>query len=599
MIPMNLPYIIQVQICIALFWLAYRMFMRGNGMFGQTRIYLLGSVVVSFVVPALSIPAWSVQATGGTVQVGDLDWNWVLLLAEEETTQTLGWPDIARLAAGVGTVVMAFGVCRHVFRMARSVKRSDVRRIEKARLVCDKQIHAPYSFFRYIFINADHNREELPQVVAHEMAHIRLGHSYDSVFIQLMLVLFWWNPFVWLWSRSLKEVHEYQADAAVLQQGYDSKRYITLLIGTLADIHPEFVSGFSYSLIKNRLLMMTKKAGRFAKWRILAALPVLGITLLLFSFTEKPLPVVAEAPVAGVVPVEIPIPAQPETLTVRETPRTTSPQPAATQPDVAPPPADDEPFLMVDTMPLFEGGEHTTFRTWILQQLKYPAEAVSRSIQGRVTVSFIIEKDGSLSNVNILSSPDKSLSDEVVRIVSLSPKWTPGKQQGENVRVRFTLPVEFALSGGKTSDTSSSSSSLQIGDGKPTFMVNGKLHISGASTIDPHTIHSITVHKANPDYPNGLVEIALKDGVEPNTLNEVVVLAYGNSDARTATQSTAGLVVPSEILIIIDGKTSTIGEFRALLPDDIASMDIRKDESSRQYGEAGKNGVIIVKTKRN
>ena len=109
----------------------------------------------------------------------------------------------------------------------------------------------------------------------------------------------------------------------------------------------------------------------------------------------------------------------------------------------------DMPFLIVDKMPSFRSGEIKDFRNWIQMHIQYPAEAMKNNIQGRVIVSFIVEKDGSVSNILVLQSPDKLLADEARRVIASSPAgaWTPGEQRGEKVRVKYTLPVDFYLQG--------------------------------------------------------------------------------------------------------------------------------------------------------
>lgn len=107
----------------------------------------------------------------------------------------------------------------------------------------------------------------------------------------------------------------------------------------------------------------------------------------------------------------------------------------------------DEAFVKVEQMPTFEGGNLLTFRNWVMSQIRYPQIAVENNISGRVLVSFVIEKDGSLSNILVLQTPHSSLSDEVVRVLKKSPKWVPGKQKDKLVRVKYTLPVHFNLEG--------------------------------------------------------------------------------------------------------------------------------------------------------
>ena len=106
---------------------------------------------------------------------------------------------------------------------------------------------------------------------------------------------------------------------------------------------------------------------------------------------------------------------------------------------------DDIPFVKVEQMPSFMGGDLMTFRSWAMKQVRYPQVAWENNITGRVLLSFVIEKDGSMSNIKILQTPDESLSNEAIRIMKLSPKWTPGMQRGQAVRVKYTLPIEFRL----------------------------------------------------------------------------------------------------------------------------------------------------------
>lgn len=106
---------------------------------------------------------------------------------------------------------------------------------------------------------------------------------------------------------------------------------------------------------------------------------------------------------------------------------------------------DDQPFLIAETMPSFQGGDLNKFRAWVQQNILFPQIALENGIQGRVVLSFVIEKDGRLTNIQVLQSPDRSLSDEAIRVLSKSPKWSPGKQRNQVVRVKYTLPVDFRV----------------------------------------------------------------------------------------------------------------------------------------------------------
>lgn len=106
---------------------------------------------------------------------------------------------------------------------------------------------------------------------------------------------------------------------------------------------------------------------------------------------------------------------------------------------------EDQPFLIAETMPSFQGGDLNTFRAWVQENVRFPQIALENGIQGRVVLSFVIEKDGRLTNIQVLQTPDRSLSEEAIRVLSKSPKWSPGKQRNQVVRVKYTLPVDFRV----------------------------------------------------------------------------------------------------------------------------------------------------------
>ena len=106
---------------------------------------------------------------------------------------------------------------------------------------------------------------------------------------------------------------------------------------------------------------------------------------------------------------------------------------------------DDEPYLNAEVMPSFQGGDLNSFRNWVQSRVRYPQIANENGIQGNVILTFVIEKDGRLTNIQVLRTPDRSLSDEAIRVLNQSPKWSPGKQNDQAVRIKYTLPVVFRI----------------------------------------------------------------------------------------------------------------------------------------------------------
>ena len=109
------------------------------------------------------------------------------------------------------------------------------------------------------------------------------------------------------------------------------------------------------------------------------------------------------------------------------------------------PKTDDTPFDVVEQMPEFPGGQEALMK-FLSESVKYPKEAFKDGVQGRVVVQFVVEKDGSISEVEVVKKVNEHLDAEAVRVVNAMPKWKPGKQKGENVRVKYTLPISFRLS---------------------------------------------------------------------------------------------------------------------------------------------------------
>ncbi len=111
----------------------------------------------------------------------------------------------------------------------------------------------------------------------------------------------------------------------------------------------------------------------------------------------------------------------------------------------AEPAVEDEIFPDRRDHAFVHGRRPQTFRNWVMQNVKFPQIALENGIHGRVILSFVIDKDGRLTNIEVLQSPDRSLADEAIRVLNKSPKWSPGQQRNQTVRVRYTLPVEFRV----------------------------------------------------------------------------------------------------------------------------------------------------------
>lgn len=323
-----------------------------------------------------------------------------------------------------GTFIFSFMLFYRFFQIIRLIRRHKVNRINRIKMVTAYGGFAPASFFSYVFVSGPDNLDE---IIEHENVHVRQGHSYDIVLIEILKIVLWFNPFVWIYQSAIKNLHEYLADEGTLQKGYDSKRYQRLVFENTFGIKLNGLAvSFNYSPLKKRLKMMTKnKSGKLYIWQYLLIIPVITITFLVFSFDKTGN--------NDNIEVENPITELNESETV---------------PPPPPPPLIDtsgEVFFIVEDMPTFNGGKAEEFRKFITGNLKYPDEAVKNGIYGKVFVQFEINSEGYLANARIIRSVHPLLDTEALRVVNSSPQWEPGKQRGEPVMVSFTFPINFVL----------------------------------------------------------------------------------------------------------------------------------------------------------
>ena len=270
---------------------------------------------------------------------------------------------------------------------------------------------ASFSFFRFIVMSTEDYEKNRESILLHEQEHISLKHTFDLVLLQAAKMLQWFNPFVWMLGRDLKSIHEFEADKSVLSHGIDATKYQYLLVSKSAGPAAfAIINGFNHSQLKSRIIMLNKKKSNpIAMGRCLVLLPVVFAAVV---FTAKAKSVNAD--------------------------------PVVTEETINQEPQDDVVFTVVEEQPVFPGGEGAMM-AFIKNNLKYPESCVKDSIQGRVTLSFIVEKDGSVTNISEIRSPNPDLTAEAARLVQSMPKWEPGKQRGQKVRVKYVIPITFRL----------------------------------------------------------------------------------------------------------------------------------------------------------
>ncbi len=553
---MELPYILQTQICFALLWVLYRVVLQHSGQFGHNRAYLLGSVAVSFVVPLLSIPVYPAAQVAVPVFTGEL----VLpagVAVTEAASPTVGMADVAWIVYATGALLL-FGAL--VFQSVRLWRRMrGGQRIvlpENGVVYYTDKVDTAFSFFNRIFVNRERIGDAgLPHVIAHEMAHVRLRHSLDSLLCEAMTIALWWNPFVWLWSRSLKEVHEFQADRHVLRNGFDSNQYISLILQNLTDLHPEFVSGFSYSLLKNRLIMISKqKRSKLEHFRILLALPALAGSLALFSFTERP--ATDEPPQAQ----------QKQVITIKKS---------------------------VDQNGNVQAAYTVDGREVTLEELN----TLKPDLIERINVTA-----NTLTNeVTILGQPE-NLSGTVVNIIRKADSLRVEGMQGSVIKVQKNV------------------TSSDIPENVVIYVNGKEVNREMMNKIDAAAIQRVDVlkEKLSGD-TTAVIKIQLKEGktlttalVQPSSMtDEITVVGYGTAQKaaidpqataqaiRITGRASGATIIGSgegQPLFIVDG--AEVSSIKNIPAESIQQIDVLKDASSTAvYGQRGENGVVLITTK--
>jgi len=411
-----LEFAIESSICLAFLWLFHEIALKRDTRHSRNRYFLVGSMIFSVAVPLVNI---RIDAPGAILPAGGLI---SLLLPETVVTPgrspgnagllsvILPWIYPAGLLVSAG--LMLTGTVRLVRLILSRRGKGNIIRLDSGNITC-------YSALGHIFISSSVADDDAERMINHELKHIRLGHHSDLFFAGLITALQWFNPAAHLMRRSLLAVHEYEADSECITGGEDPGSYRELLLASVFRSNaPLFSNTFSKrSLLKNRIIMMTKKrTGSSASLKMVLALPLALVLIFMFSCNSGS---EARNEIASVT--------DPVT-------------------EVAKAETSDEIFAVVDQMPVFRND--TTYKEltkWMVANMKYPAEASSKGIQGRVFVQFVIDEQGNVKDPKVIKSADPLLDKAALELVAGCPQWAPGRQNDKPVKVSFTLPISFAL----------------------------------------------------------------------------------------------------------------------------------------------------------
>jgi len=527
-------YLLQVNIYVVIFYVFYRIFLDRETWFILNRFYLLSAATLSMLIPFIK-PEWILPEaahTGITISAGQLD----MLVADASVAAEPGisW----------GGIISTVYICGLIFFAARLIWRL----FHVSLMIHAKPEGMAFSFFGRKII--DRNLPGQEAIHRHEDIHIRQYHTADVIYFELLGILLWCNPVIYLYQNSIKNIHEYLADEVAARLEGDKESYAMLLLCKAFKVDQSVLTNsfFTKSLIKKRIIMLNKQ--RSTKTAILKYglfLPLFAGMLLLSSakisrnedikdLAEQipatiPVPSLFNAvsehkPATGLFSAE---PAEAAALTVQQdttkkrvtkkavNSSTSAPVKATTQSgDQATANTNDEKvfdFVSIDTQPTFPGGMDKFYR-YLSAAVRYPKEAQDKNVQGKVFLSFIVEKDGRIAEVKTERGLGSGLDEEAERVLNASPKWAPGKRGDQPVRVKYHVPINFALGTADkngpntnkapevksiitTPEDAAQTTTLRISSAKDPLIYLDDNRISAAALkkIDPKMIESISVVK--------------------------------------------------------------------------------------------------------
>ena len=467
-----LLYIGRSSLYLALFYAFFLLVMRRTTFFRLNRLLLLVGTVACFLLPLLRLRTVEVPLlmAGPLTEVGADS----ALTAGPSATSPFPYLELLYI---IGFLAVLVWTAAAMVRMYRTIRKGAATRLEDGtKLVLTEADVPSFSWGRTIVMSRK-DAEANPVIRLHEEAHIRKAHTLDILLFTAVTLVHWFNPLVWITLSELKLLHEYEADDAVLNHGIDATQYQLLLVRkAVGDKRFTLANGFQHAKLKNRIdMMLQSPSSGWKRLSWLAILPFLAGTMFLCNPVR-----------AKVVSVD-----QPETVLSEMAP--------AALPDTT----KVIPFATVEVKPTFNGGTANEFSKWVNENLKYPQAAKDAGIQGRVVLQFTVYPDGSVRDTKVLRGVNPDLDAEALRVVSASPDWTPGYVKGEPVKVTYTFPVIFQLSGKKTEPkTASIHVTGEANDvfirgalaDSVLFVLDGKI-VPSRKDINLETIESIQVLK--------------------------------------------------------------------------------------------------------
>lgn len=277
----------------AILTLLYYILFARTASYLQCRLCLLSIIVIAALISTTQMRVYPAEVT--TIEI--VEENSPIEYFEPTTPTTvtaevdkapLNKTDILLIIYVIVTALLLIKYLYHLYKIIDLSRWGTITKEGNIRLVRNNRVSSPFSYFKNIYINRKLEGETLHVVLQHERYHIEHRHYIDALVIELFSILLWFNPFVWLVRRELRDIHEFQVDSAILENGLEVSKYQSIIFAELMGYSPNIANGFHNSLIKKRfIMMMNKRTIKLKRLRKLIIAPIILLLLILFSFTSK------------------------------------------------------------------------------------------------------------------------------------------------------------------------------------------------------------------------------------------------------------------------------------------------------------------------
>ena len=470
-------YSIKVSLCMVTFYFAYKMLLSRDTFHRFNRIAILTSLLLSMLLPLIKINTETqIGIAKGLIVIEQAVVTGAVVDDESMGLSPVQWGFMVYL---LGVVLFLVREVVSLVRLGKLMRRGRMvgssalqhdgmplndfdKVIDKSRIIVVDDDISPFSWFRNIVMGSKDFHDNPREIINHELAHVRLGHSWDVAFCNFILVFQWFNPAAWLLKQELQNIHEYEADEAVIKRGIDAKQYQMLLIKKSVGEHLfSMANNLNHNSLKKRITMMKKtRTNPWQRAKALAVLPIATVAIVAFAS-----PKVEQAMNRAEVESEGMIRMGKDKVATITSLQSGEQAVDARQADIMPgaeqrkDSVPEKAYEVVETMPTFPGGIEGLIN-FLANNIKYPDVAEKNNIEGRVIVAFVVNKTGEVEDPVVVRCVSPELDREALRVVRAMPKWTPGMHKGKPVNVKYTIPISFKLTedkGGEEANPESAS----------------------------------------------------------------------------------------------------------------------------------------------